>query len=101
MTSPCSPRHRLVATHAEVIFVRDGREVTLGCVGDDRPCHLDFIDELARLQVAAQRTGGSILLRAPSTELTDLLALTGLADLLPTEPSPPADEFAGDPPSEG
>ncbi len=74
--------------HAEVILVRDGREVPLGSVGDGRPCDLDIIDELAQIQVEARRRGWSIRLRRTSPELAELLALTGLDDVLPPEPSP-------------
>ncbi len=73
--------------HAEVILVRDGREVPLGCVGEGG-CDLDLVDRLAQIQVAARRHGWSIRLRRPSPELAELLALTGLEDVLPREPPP-------------
>lgn len=75
--------------------MRDGREVPLGRVDDDQPCDLDLIDKLARMQVAAQRRGGSILLRHATSELTELLALTGLGDLLRSEPPPAAPKPRG------
>ncbi|MEY2474720.1 MAG: hypothetical protein QOG87_35 [Actinomycetota bacterium] len=43
---------------------------------------LELVDELARLQLAAQRLGCSIRLRDAWTDLSDLLDLAGLADLL-------------------
>ena len=74
-------RHQDV-TQAEVVLVRDGREVLLGRVGSDLRCDLDLVDRLARIQLAARRFGGLIVLRHPSTELSELLALAGLDDLL-------------------
>ena len=41
------------------------------------------VDALARLQVAAQRHGCRVRLRGASTELLDLVAFMGLADVLP------------------
>jgi hypothetical protein len=84
--------------HAEVILVRDGREVSLGSVGHGGPCELGLVDDLARLQLAARRQGWSIRLRHPSCELAQLLTLAGLADVIPTEP-PIAPKNWGDIPS--
>lgn len=44
------------------------------------------VDVLARLQLAARRLGGEIRLRGASDDLRDLLALTGLCDVLPECP---------------
>ncbi len=41
------------------------------------------IDALARLQLTARRSGGSIRLRRARRRLRDLLALLGLADVVP------------------
>jgi ABC-type transporter Mla MlaB component len=41
------------------------------------------VDALARLQLTARRSGGSIRLRRARGRLRDLLALLGLADALP------------------
>jgi ABC-type transporter Mla MlaB component len=41
------------------------------------------VDALARLQLTARRSGGSIRLRRARGRLRDLLALLGLADVLP------------------
>ena len=41
------------------------------------------VDVLARLQLAARRSGRSIVLRNASAELLDLVAFMGLADVLP------------------
>jgi len=70
-------------THAEVVLVRGDREVLLGRVSPDLRCDLALVDRLARIQLAARRIGGAIVLRHPSTDLTELLALAGLDDLLP------------------
>ena len=43
---------------------------------------LGFVDELARLQLAARRVGCSIQLQRAGPELSQLLVLTGLADVL-------------------
>ncbi len=68
---------------AEVVLVHGGIEVLLGWVGSDLRCDLDLVDRLARIQLAARRIGAAIVLRHPSTDLTELLALAGLDDLLP------------------
>ena len=41
------------------------------------------VDALARLQLAVKRLGGSIRLRGTSTRLEELLALTGLGEVMP------------------
>jgi len=41
------------------------------------------VDALARLQVAAQRTGCQVRLRHASGELLELVAFMGLSDVLP------------------
>ena len=43
------------------------------------------VDDLARLQLAAHRTGCSIRLRNASRALCDLITLVGLAEVLPVE----------------
>ena len=50
------------------------------------------IDVLARLQLAAKRTGLELQLRGASTELQDLLAFMGLRDVLRVEGSGQAEE---------
>ena len=42
-----------------------------------------ILDALVRLQLAVGRLGASIQLRNASAELVDLLALVGLADVIP------------------
>jgi len=46
------------------------------------------VDALARLQLAAQRTGCRVLLRNASGELLELVALMGLDAVLPEERVP-------------
>jgi hypothetical protein len=41
------------------------------------------VDALARLQLAARRTGCQVRLRNASTELLELVAFMGLRDVLP------------------
>jgi hypothetical protein len=47
---------------------------------------LGMIDALARLQVAARRTGWTIRLRVACPEVRGLIELVGLADALALEP---------------
>ena len=44
------------------------------------------VDALARLQLAASRSGSQVLLRGTSCELRELLAFMGLNERLPDEP---------------
>ena len=44
------------------------------------------IDLLARLELAAQRLGRHVLLRQPSRDLRELIAFTGLDEVLRVEP---------------
>lgn len=55
------------------------------------------IEALARLQLTARRMGRSIQLVQPCPQLQDLLALTGLGDVLPL--SPGTDPASGPPPA--
>jgi anti-anti-sigma regulatory factor len=43
------------------------------------------VDGLARMQLAARRAGGRVILRGACGELRDLLELAGLTDVLPCE----------------
>ena len=45
------------------------------------------VEALARLALEARRIGTSIRLRNASPELVELLAFTGLADVLPASPA--------------
>jgi ABC-type transporter Mla MlaB component len=44
------------------------------------------VDALARLQLAASRSGCQVLLRGACSELRELLAFMGLCERLPDEP---------------
>jgi hypothetical protein len=52
----------------------------------------DAIDALARIQLEAQRLGLDLRLRRASSELRELIAFTGLEDVLPLEPCRKAEE---------
>jgi hypothetical protein len=44
---------------------------------------IEFVDALARLQLAARRAGGHVQLRNASRELQDLVEFAGLVEVLP------------------
>lgn len=52
------------------------------------PAGLRTVDLLARLQVEARRRGLGMRLRDPAPALVELIALLGLADVLPVAPAP-------------
>jgi hypothetical protein len=74
--------------HAHVAIALDDRVVALGPVGHAHRCQLGLIDDLALLQRAAQRFGWSIRLRRVSPEMTDLLELAGLTEVLASDAPP-------------
>jgi hypothetical protein len=76
------------APDAVVVLVRDGAEVAAWPFA--RPGQLDVgvADELARLQLAAQRLGCSIQLRDACEELIGLLELVGLGGVVIEVPLP-------------
>ena len=84
-------------SRADVESMRDDVRELAGCVGDPM-CDVgdvtepdaDTIDALARLQLLALRLGVRFRFSDACEELRDLLALTGLADVLPCE-QPPCD----------
>lgn len=59
-----------------------GADVALCEVSEVEPDAVT-IDALSRLQVAAQRNGCQVRLRHASSELLELIAFMGLADVLP------------------
>jgi hypothetical protein len=65
-------------------------------VGDVAQPDADTIDAMARLQLVALRVGVRFRFTDACEELRDLLALTGLADVLPCE-QPPCDPPAARP----
>ncbi len=64
------------------MLLRDGTEVSSWPLARSGRPDLALVDELARLQLAARRVGCSIRLYRPAPELTELLILTGLADIV-------------------
>jgi hypothetical protein len=85
MTAAAARRFLTVEAGARptpVVVARIGRvEVVLGCLVGER-CDLELVDALARLQLTATRLGAAIRVRGASPELTGLLELVGMADLL-------------------
>ena len=84
-------------SRADVESMRDDVRERAGCegdpmcdVGDVAQPDADTIDALARLQLLALRAGVRFRFSSACEELRDLLALTGLADVLPCE-QPPCD----------
>jgi STAS domain len=82
-------------SRADVESMLDDVRELAGCVGSPM-CDVgevaepdaDTIDALARLQLLALRVGVRFRFSSASDELRDLLALTGLADVLPCEQAP-------------
>jgi hypothetical protein len=73
---------------AEVVLLRDGEELgswPLVCGG---PPDLAVVDQLARLQLAARRHGCTLWLRQACPQLTALLVLAGLSEVVPAGPPP-------------
>jgi hypothetical protein len=65
---------------AMVVLVLGDAELASWPLAD---CDLAMVDALARLQLEARRAGCSIQLRDASGELTELLDLAGLGDVVP------------------
>jgi hypothetical protein len=63
---------------AVVLLRRDGREHLLGPVYGPRTCDLRFVEDLARVQLAARRFGWSIRLVDVRPDLLELVDLVGL-----------------------
>jgi ABC-type transporter Mla MlaB component len=82
---PCVARD----TEAEVVLVREGRELARWSLSTARRHPLCTIDELARLQLGARRLGCSVRLRRVDPRLRELLELAGLDEVLPTDEDPP------------
>ena len=69
-------------TPATIVVERGDAEVASWALLPSDRTGLELIDELARLQLEAQRLGCSIRLRDAWTALAELLELVGLAELL-------------------
>jgi hypothetical protein len=67
-----------------VVATNDASAVVVVAVTGASP-DLELVDLLARLQLAARRLGGSVVLRDPGDGLRELLVLAGLAEVLPLE----------------
>lgn len=67
-----------------VLVADDGREVVVGRVCAQR-AGLDLVDALLQLQLRARGHGWALRLRDATDELRGLLALAGLAGVLPLE----------------
>ena len=70
------------AIQATIVLARGDAEVATWSLEPSGRTGLELVDELARLQLAAQRIGGSIRLRDGWSSLIELLDLVGLAELL-------------------
>jgi hypothetical protein len=86
MTPPPRSRRSSVVrrdVYAKVVLTRDGTEVaSWPLTGAGRP-DLVIVDRLPRLQLAARRVGCSIRLRDPCVELSELLDMLGLGEVVP------------------
>jgi hypothetical protein len=83
---PSAPSRADVESMREDVRELAGCESDLMCdVGDVAEPDADTIDALARLQLLALRVGVRFRFSDACEELRDLLALTGLADVLPCE----------------
>lgn len=71
------------APQVEVVLVIGRHVVPLDLVDADL-CDLGLVDELARLQLAARRLGGSIYLSVVRDDLRELLHLVGLGGCIGT-----------------
>ena len=69
-------------TDATVVLARGDEEIATWLLRAWAPADLVVVDQLARLQLAARRLGCTVQLRDVCAELTDLLELAGLAELL-------------------
>jgi hypothetical protein len=64
-----------------------GRHLITCDVGSIGQPDLHTLDALCRLQASARGLGVAVRLRHASAELRELVALSGLADVLPCEPN--------------
>ena len=78
-----------------VVLCRGDVEVVSWPVTAWRHRGLAVIDDLARVQLAARRLGWTIRLRYPSVELSELIELAGLAEVLQTVGEPEEGEELG------
>ena len=69
-------------TDATVVLARGDEEIATWLLRAWAPADLVVVDQLARLQLAARRLGCTIRLRNVCANLSELLELAGLAELL-------------------
>jgi hypothetical protein len=67
---------------AVVVLRQDGHDVVLGSVDRRDRCDLGLVDDLLRLQLAAERLGWSLRITQVRADLRELFELVGLADRL-------------------
>ncbi|MBV8981472.1 MAG: hypothetical protein JO086_11275 [Acidimicrobiia bacterium] len=65
-----------------VVLTRNGREVARWPLPDGGRPDMVVVDRLARLHLEAKRLGCTIILRNVSSELAELLELSGLDDVV-------------------
>jgi hypothetical protein len=70
------------APRAVVVLQQDGHDVVLGSVDRAGRCDLGLVDDLLRLQLAAERFGWSLRITQVRADLRELFELVGLADRL-------------------
>ncbi len=69
-----------------VLLARSDADLVVCDVGALAAADLDTVDALAKLQLGARRLGSTIFLRHASSELCELLDLSGLSDVVPGWP---------------
>jgi anti-anti-sigma regulatory factor len=74
---------RRLCDHVRVLLVRADAQVVTCDLGSLETPDLGIVDTLARLQLTARRAGGRIRVRRATAEVQRLLALVGLAELVP------------------
>jgi hypothetical protein len=65
-----------------VVLIYGDAELAAWPLANRRHPDLELVDQLARLQLHAHRLGCSIRLREASAELSELLTLVGLAEIV-------------------
>ena len=70
------------APRAVVVLQQDGHDVVLGSVDRADRCDLGLVDDLLRLQLAAERFGWSLRITQVRADLRERFELVGLADRL-------------------
>lgn len=74
---------RRLCDHVRVLLLHGDAQVVTCDLGSLGTPDLGIVDTLARLQLTARRAGGRIRVRRATAEVQRLLALVGLAELVP------------------